>query len=70
MTQRARKLVGTFATVGFLIIYSLVAMTVGGQLVLGGGLAVELPFYIAAGIAWLPPVMLLIRWMAKPDPST
>ena len=67
MKQRTRKAIGTFATVLFLIVYSLVAMAVGGQLVAGRGLAFELPFYIVAGALWLPVVMALIRWMAKPD---
>jgi uncharacterized membrane protein len=69
MTQRARKLIGTFGTVGFLIVYSLLAMAVGGELVVGRGLAFELPFYILAGILWLPVVMGLIRWMSRPDPA-
>lgn len=67
MRQRARKFVGTFATVGFLIAYSLVAMAVGGQYVVGHGMAVELPFFVIAGCLWLPAVMALIRWMARPD---
>ena len=67
MKQRTRKAIGTFATVLFLIVYSLVAMAVGGQLVIGRGLVFELPFYIVAGALWLPVVMALIKWMAKPD---
>lgn len=67
MKQRARKLIGTFATVAFLIVYALIAMAVGGDLVIGRGPAFELPFYFLAGIAWLPVVMGLIRWMARPD---
>ena len=68
MKQRTRKLIGTFATVAFLIAYALIAMAVGGDLVVGRGWAFELPFYILAGILWLPMVMGLIRWMSKPDP--
>lgn len=67
MTQRTRKLIGVFGTVFFLACYSLVAMAVGGTLVVGRGLAFELPFYALAGALWLPPVMALIRWMARPD---
>jgi hypothetical protein len=67
MTQRSRKAIGTIATVVFLIVYVLVAMAVGGQLVVGKGLAWELPFYIVAGCLWLPVVMALIKWMARPD---
>ncbi|MGH6819939.1 MAG: DUF2842 domain-containing protein [Methylocella sp.] len=67
MNLRTRKFIGTFAVVGFLIVYSLVAMAVGGQLVVGRGVLFELPFYIAAGLLWLPAVMAIIRWMARPD---
>jgi hypothetical protein len=70
MQQRARKFVGTFATLGFLVVYSLVAMAVGGQLVVGRGFAIELAFYIVAGCLWLPVVMLLIKWMMRPDASS
>ena len=67
MRQRTRKAVGTFLTVFFLIVYVLVAMAIGGQYAVGNGLAVELSYYVVAGILWLPVVMAIIRWMAKPD---
>ena len=69
MTMRTRKAIGTIATVAFLIAYALVMMAVGGILVVGRGMAFELPFYILAGLGWLPVVMLIIRWMSKPDPA-
>lgn len=69
MTIRTRKAVGTLATVAFIIIYALAAMTVGGEWAVGHGPAVELAFYVIAGVLWLPVVMSIIRWMAKPDPA-
>ncbi len=66
MTQRSRKFLGTLATIGFLIVYCLVAMAIGGQLIIGRGLMFELPFYVIAGALWLPPVMAIIRWMSRP----
>jgi hypothetical protein len=69
MTIRTRKAIGTIATVAFLIAYALVMMAVGGMLVVGRGMVFELPFYILAGLGWLPVVMLIIRWMSKPDPA-
>ena len=48
-------------------VYALVLMAVGGLLVVGRGTAFELPFYILAGLGWLPVVMAIIRWMSKPD---
>jgi hypothetical protein len=67
MNIRTRKAIGTFATVFFIIVYALVMMAVGGMLVVGRGMALELPFYIVAGVGWLPVVMAIIRWMSKPD---
>ena len=67
MNIRTRKAIGTFATVFFIIVYALVMMAVGGMLVVGRGMAFELPFYIVAGVGWLPVVMAIIRWMSKPD---
>ena len=47
MKQRARKFIGTFGTVAFLIVYALIAMAVGADLVVGSHphviQAVELP---------------------------
>jgi hypothetical protein len=67
MKQRQRKFLGIFATVIFMIVYSLVAMAIGGEIAIGQPLAVEVGFYLLAGIAWLPPVIAIIRWMARPD---
>jgi hypothetical protein len=69
MRQRTRKAIGTFAVVTFIIAYSLVMMAVGGELAVGRGLAVEILFYAAAGLLWLPVVMAIIRWMVRPDPA-
>jgi glucose dehydrogenase len=67
MTIRTRKLIGTAATVAFLIVYCLIAMVIGNAaLVKLGGLGQAL-YFILAGLAWLPPAMLLVRWMQKPD---
>ena len=44
-------------------------MAVGGMLVVGRGMAFEFPFYLVAGLGWLPVVMAIIRWMSKPDPA-
>ena len=66
MTIRQRKFVGVLATVGFLIVYSLIAMAVGGAFVVGQSKLLEIVYFIIAGIAWLPPAMLIIRWMSRP----
>ncbi|MDE2446679.1 MAG: DUF2842 domain-containing protein [Alphaproteobacteria bacterium] len=67
MTLRTRKLIGTIATVVFLILYALIAMMIGGILIVGRGVPLELPFYLVAGLGWLPVAMWIIRWMSKPE---
>jgi Protein of unknown function (DUF2842) len=69
MKQRPRKFAGTLLTVAFLIGYSLVAMALGGQFVVGRHGLIEFAYFVFAGIAWLPVVMGIIRWMSKPDSS-
>jgi hypothetical protein len=66
MTLRQRKFVGMLAIVSFLIVYCLVAMAIGGIVFVGSGVVIETIYFLIAGVAWLPVVMLLIRWMSKP----
>ncbi len=65
MRQRARKLIGTVLTVGFLIVYSLVAMAIGAEWTTDLPGLPRLAFFLIAGLLWLPPVMLIIRWMSR-----
>lgn len=66
MKQRTRKAFGIVFTVGFLIIYSLAVMVGSAIFVVGAPMIVELSFFIAAGLLWLPVVMAIIKWMNKP----
>ncbi len=66
MTLRQRKFIGMVAIVIFLIVYSLIAMAIGGIVAVGLPLPLEFGFFALAGIAWLPVVMFLIRWMSRP----
>jgi Protein of unknown function (DUF2842) len=67
MKQSRRKFIGMIGCVAFLTVYSLAAMALGGQFVVGGHGALEFGFYALAGFLWLPPVMLIVRWMSRPD---
>ena len=67
MKIRQRKFIGIVATITFLVVYALIAMTIGGQFVVGYGLAIELPAFILLGVGWIPVGMVLVRWMSKPD---
>ena len=70
MRMRTRKLFGTIATVVFVAFYCLVVMALGAIFIVGRGILSELPFYILAGFGWLPVVMLIIKWMSRPDSVT
>jgi hypothetical protein len=67
MTMRQRKLVGTIGIIAFLAVYCLAAMTLGGALVVGRSKLLEIGYFLVAGVAWLPAVMAVIRWMSRLD---
>jgi hypothetical protein len=67
MKMRTRKAIGTIATVLFMSLYALIVGAFGATKILNHGIFIELPFYIIAGLGWLPFVMVIIRWMSKPD---
>jgi hypothetical protein len=70
MKIRTRKAIGTALTVIWITVYSLVAMAIGGMLVVGRGMALELPFYVIAGLGWVPVEMWIIKFMSRPDVET
>jgi hypothetical protein len=65
MHVRLRKLIGTVAVLVFLIVYCLAAMALGVLVTSHRGAAAQLIYFLAAGFGWLPPVMLIIRWMVR-----
>jgi hypothetical protein len=67
MTMRKRKLLGTVALLIFLSAYAILAMLVAVVLQVRESKVVELTFYAVAGLAWLLPAGLLIRWMHRPE---
>ncbi len=69
MRQRTRKLIGTFLLLGWVTFYALVVMAIMHNAVRRFGPIGEPVFYALAGIAWIPVAMLVIWWMARPDPD-
>jgi hypothetical protein len=63
MNRRMRKLVGTIVMLLFVVLYALVITTVADPILSRANKAVEAVFYVIAGLAWAPPLMLLIKWM-------
>ena len=69
MTIRPRKLIGTIVLVLFLVVYALIAMALGASQIVGGPYIVQVIYFLLAGLAWIIPAGILIRWMARPDNS-
>lgn len=67
MSSSTRKLIGTLILFAFLAVYAFVMMLVAIVLQVGGNKLVEVLYYIVAGLAWVVPAGLLIRWMQRPD---
>ena len=69
MTIRTRKFIGTLILVLFIVVYALIAMALGASQVVGGSQILQVVYFFVAGLAWIIPAGILIRWMARPDPS-
>ena len=69
MPRRTRKLIGTVAILGFVCVYALVVMVVAQGRIQDASKAIQAIFYLVAGLAWILPLMPLIRWMERPDPE-
>ena len=70
MRARQRKLVGVVVTIAFVIVYALVAMALAqARFVQGAPDLLQWVYYAVIGMAWVLPMMPLIRWMERPDPS-
>jgi peptidoglycan/LPS O-acetylase OafA/YrhL len=68
MQQRQRKLVGTIALLIMIGVYATLALAVAVVLqVQNANKIVELIYYVVAGLLWVLPAAVLIKWMQKPD---
>ena len=66
MTQRTRKLLGTFGLLALVVVYSIVVGAIYANF-LGGQAWWLLIFFAIAGMGWFFPATWIIRWMSKPD---
>ena len=60
-TARARKLVGLFALLAFMVGYIAVVASVGEHV--PKHWAAQLVYYVIAGVLWGVPILPLFRWM-------
>jgi hypothetical protein len=68
MTARVRKLIGGVVMIAFIGFYAMIAMALAQSRSLQEAppLAQTLG-YCALGLAWILPLMPLIKWMERPD---
>ena len=67
MNIRTRKLIGTVAILALITVYAIAAMLIGIRVLPGASKFIEFVYYFIAGLLWIIPAGLLIRWMSRPD---
>jgi uncharacterized membrane protein YuzA (DUF378 family) len=69
MSRRTRKFIGTVVMIAFVMIYGPVAMALAESRILDTPKLVQSVLYLILGLAWVLPIMPLIKWMERPDPD-
>ena len=69
MRQRTRKLIGAITMIAFILLYGPLAMALAESRIVEAPQMVQVIAYIVLGLAWVLPLMPLIRWMQRPDPD-
>lgn len=69
MRRRTRSLIGTIAMLAFIVVYAPLAMALADSRIAETPAPVQAVLYALLGIAWIFPLMPLIRWMERPDPE-
>jgi hypothetical protein len=67
MHIRTRKLIGTIILLAFVSLWALSAMALAQSVLTDINGLVAAIFYVVAGLGWVLPAMLLVRWMVRPD---
>lgn len=67
MNRRTRKLIGAITILVYVSLYALVAMAISQGRVQEANKVLQAIYYAVVGMAWIIPLMPLIRWMERPD---
>ena len=67
MPIRLRKLLGTIALLALAAVWSLLAMAFAQSALTDINDFIAAIYYVVAGLGWVLPAMVLVRWMVKPD---
>jgi hypothetical protein len=69
MSMRTRKLIGAIALLVLVSAWSLTAMALAQSVLTDINGFVAAIYYVVAGLGWVLPAMLLVKWVARPDPD-
>ena len=67
MRRRTRTLIGTLVILAFVCLYGPLAMALADSRIAETPAPMQAVIYSILGIAWIFPLMPLIRWMERPD---
>ena len=67
MRARTRKLTGTVMLLVFLVVYTGGAAAIGSGRITLAPAWVQFAFFLVAGLLWVLPAGILIKWMQRPD---
>jgi len=67
MRARTRKLIGTVVLLVFLVLYAWAAAAIGGGRITLAPAWAQFAYFLVAGLLWVLPAGLLIKWMQRPD---
>ena len=66
MPIRLRKLIGAIMLIILVVAWALLAMALAQSPLVKANGAIEVIYYVIAGLGWVLPAMPLIRWMSRP----
>lgn len=67
MSKRLRKLIGAAVIIVFVLVYGPIAMALAESRIVEAPHWAQVIAYVVLGLAWIIPVMPIIRWMERPD---
>jgi len=66
MAQSTRKFFGTVFLLVFVMAYAVLAVSLGDPVMARLPEAIRFGYYVVAGLVWVLPAMVVIRWMQRP----
>jgi hypothetical protein len=67
MPIRIRKLIGAVALLVLVVVWALAAMALARSMLISTTGLLAALYDVAAGLGWVLPAMVLVKWMSRPD---